>query len=138
MLRPAHRVLSDFKGVWHVSREITQANGPAAHFAGMAHWIMTEGGLSYEEAGTMTLAGQPPMAAERRYLWAEDLKVYFEDGRFFHQVPKEGGTAHHWCEPDSYTLDYDFSRWPEFSVEWRVQGPRKDYHAHTTYRRESG
>ena len=94
----------------------------------------------YAHRGTcrVAVAGQPKMAAERRYFWAQDLSVYFEDGRFFHRVPAEGGTAHHWCDPDRYTLVYDFSGWPRFTVDWRVTGPRKNYSAHTSYCRLSG
>lgn len=137
MLKRDPRVLADFRGDWRVHREIAQARGPGARFEGIARWGEADGGLSYVETGTMTLAGQPPMAAERRYFWTEDLSVLFDDGRFFHRVPAAGGTAQHWCDPDSYTLVYDFDAWPDFTVDWRVTGPRKDYRAHTAYRRET-
>jgi hypothetical protein len=72
---------------------------------------------------------------ERRYLWALDLSVLFEDGRFFHKVPPLGGATAHWCDPDQYDGMYDFSDWPEFAVTWHVRGPRKDYRMETQYRR---
>lgn len=133
--RDAGRVLSDFEGVWRVSRQITPDAGPAARFEGTASWVPSEGGLAYNEQGLMTLEGHPPMQAERRYFWDSALSVYFEDGRFFHQVPSQGGPTEHWCDPDRYQLRYDFSRWPSFGVTWRVHGPRKDYRAETEYTR---
>jgi hypothetical protein len=83
----------------------------------------------------MSLDGHPPMQAERSYFWDNSLRVFFDDGRFFHQVPSEGGPTTHWCDPDQYDLHYDFSCWPRFEVRWRVQGPRKDYTAITEYTR---
>jgi hypothetical protein len=73
--------------------------------------------------------------AERRYLWSADLSVWFEDGRFFHNVPPHGGPTAHWCDPDQYDGQYDFADWPAFRVTWRVRGPRKDYRMETLYRR---
>ena len=129
------RKLQDFAGRWSLSRRITPATGPDVQFEGEAIWAAADGGLSYVENGLMTLGDQAPLHAERRYFWAEDLSVYFDDGRFFHQVPALGGRAHHWCDPDTYDVTYDFSAWPQFKVHWRVQGPRKDYSAITQYSR---
>ena len=129
------RRLADFAGRWSLSRHITPVAGPHAQVEGDAHWRAADGGLTYVEKGLMTLAGQTPLHAERRYFWAEDLSVHFDDGRFFHKVPKTGGVAHHWCDPDTYHVTYDFTDWPRFEVHWRVQGPRKDYRAVTHYSR---
>ena len=81
----------------------------------------------------MTLEGHSPMQAERRYFWADDLSVFFEDGRFFHRVPAVGGQTDHWCQPDRYHGTYDFTEWPQFNVKWDVNGPRKDYRSATQY-----
>jgi hypothetical protein len=75
------------------------------------------------------------MLAERRYVWHPDLSVHFDDGRFFHKIPQEGGATDHWCDPDSYEGCYDFSKWPDFGVTWRVTGPRKSYRMHSLYKR---
>lgn len=132
-LMMSNRTLSDFAGQWQLTRHITPKTGPAAHFEGTAEWQAAAGGLAYSEQGVMIVTGQPPMQAERRYFWAQDLRVFFEDGRFFHQVPPAGGQAHHWCDPDTYTGAYDFTDWPLFRVAWEVSGPRKDYHSITEY-----
>ena len=121
------RVLGDFKGKWHLSRDIRPEFGPSAQFEGQAIWTPDAGGLAYAEHGTLTITGAAPMHAERRYHWGPDLSVYFEDGRFFHQVPAAGGHTEHWCDPDHYKVAYDFSNWPRFVVTWKVNGPRKAY-----------
>jgi len=129
------RTLADFEGRWRISRRITEDAGPEAVFEGQAVWQPDQGALAYHETGVLTLDGQPPMQSERRYVWTADLSVYFEDGRFFHQVPPQGGTASHWCDPDRYEVCYSFDAWPQFSVEWRVSGPRKAYCMRSIYSR---
>ena len=91
--------------------------------------------MLYREVGQLTLAGQKPLHAERAYLWMPDLKVYFADGRLFHQVLTNGCECLHWCDPDTYKGRYDFTGWPRFTVEWEVSGPQKAYRSVTTYRR---
>ncbi|MCV3271179.1 DUF6314 family protein [Roseobacter sinensis] len=137
MAEAQRRRLADFEGAWELTREIRHDAGAQAVFAGEAIWIPDEAGLLYRETGTLTVPGGAPMQAERRYLWRAGLRVYFEDGRFFHQVPATGGTAEHWCDPDAYTVCYDFSDWPAFSTVWRVEGPRKRYEMSSRYRRHS-
>lgn len=130
---PEPRVLSDFAGRWQVVRKITAKAAPDATFEGTALWTPQGTGLAYSETGVMRLSGHPPMQAARRYFWAEDLAVYFEDGRFFHQVPRAGGQTQHWCDPDRYRVVYDFSGWPQFRATWQVSGPCKDYVSDTLY-----
>ncbi|WP_104017004.1 DUF6314 family protein [Roseovarius nitratireducens] len=131
------RRLQDFEGEWRLSREVVEADGRRATVTGRAVWSRAGTGLAnelaYVETGEMRLPGTPPMQVERRYHWAQDLSVFFADGRFFHRVPPEGGETAHWCDPDQYDGAYDFSRWPEFTVTWAVRGPRKDYRMMTIY-----
>jgi hypothetical protein len=128
------RQLRDFEGHWSLSRCILQDAGSEARFEGQAVWTPEADRLIYREVGTLTVADQPPMRAERCYHWHEGLRVHFEDGRFFHTVPPEGGEANHWCDPDSYHVRYDFTRWPAFDVTWHVIGPQKSYRMHSLYR----
>lgn len=124
------RVLEDFIGRWRLSREIVHGDGTRARFGGVAEWS-ADG--AYVERGTLDM-GTARFAAERRYRWTEDLEVYFDDGRFFHTVPRTGGQTSHWCDPDQYDVTYDFSAWPEWAARWQVRGPRKDYVMTSTYR----
>ncbi len=132
-MRRFEPVLKDFIGSWQVSREIVHADGSRARFDGHAVWTVAGDGALYEETGEMQLPGQPPMRATRCYLWGADLSVRFEDGRFFHDVPTGGEQAEHWCEPDMYSVTYDFSEWPVFRTTWQVRGPRKDYRMTSLY-----
>lgn len=131
------RVLDEFEGVWDIARSIRPADGPVARFEGQGIWTPARGGLDYAERGTLSVPGAAPMTAERRYHWTTELMVYFDDGRLFHQVPPGGGETRHWCDPDSYTGQYDFSAWPAFEVSWHVTGPRKDYVMHSRFTRSA-
>ncbi|WP_323769916.1 DUF6314 family protein [Antarctobacter sp.] len=129
------RTLTDFLGAWRVERSIRQDDGSEGRFEGTAEWRPEDGGALYRETGQVWLGGQGPFLAERKNRWATDLRVFFEDGRFFHQVPPQGGEVAHWCPPDQYDGLYDFARWPVWQVTWRVDGPRKAYVSSTTYTR---
>lgn len=122
--------LNDFTGHWTLSRQILQANGPEGRFTGQAVFTPEGTGLRYHEAGQLVLAGEAAMRAERDYLWQAEggqIVVRFEDGRDFHRFDPSLAEAAHWCDPDDYRVRYDFARWPDWSSEWRVTGPRKDY-----------
>ena len=133
----APRCLSDFLGTWQLQRQIRHGDGSTARFEGRAQWRATPAGADYVETGALILPGQGRFEAERRYLWGPDLRICFDDGRFFHQVPPLGGEAAHWCDPDQYYALYDFADWPAWSCRWRVRGPRKDYEMHSHYRPEA-
>lgn len=128
------RQLGDFLGRWRLQREILQDDGAKARFEGTAYWRLGGAEADYIEEGHLVVPGQGRFAAHRRYIWDKDLNVCFEDGRFFHQVPATGGTAQHWCSPDTYRVAYDFSRWPRWQAVWRVDGPRKAYSMVSVYR----
>ena len=131
--------LEDFAGDWALLRVIDDARGGhAARLEGRARFVPDAGGLAYEETGLLSLPGQPPMEATRRYLWraaSAGIEVFFEDGRFFHLIgPGARPEARHDCPPDRYVVAYDFSHWPDWSTRWRVEGPRKDYAMRSDYR----
>lgn len=129
------RVLADFEGCWHLSRRILHAEGPVATLEGRATWTREGLSLIQREEGELRMPGLTPMRATRTYRWDEGLEVHFEDGRFFHRVPPEGGSTRHDCDPDTYDVTYDFTAWPVFTVTWDVRGPRKAYHMVSRYTR---
>ncbi|MEM6758206.1 MAG: DUF6314 family protein [Pseudomonadota bacterium] len=134
----AGRVLSDFAGLWALSRVIAPVGQPEAQFKGVAAWSPgPEGRFAYVESGVLRVPGQAEMRAERRYIWDAELNVWFDDGRFFHTVPAAGGQAEHWCDPDWYRVEYRFAAWPEFEVTWTVSGPRKEYVSLSRYTRDA-
>ena len=126
-------ILKDFIGAWRIDRTILHRDGTEGTFRGTATWQSDGDAALYAERGLLDLPGQGAFTAERRYRWTADLAVHFEDGRFFHRVPAEGGTASHWCDPDRYDVTYDFARWPDWSSLWQVRGPRKDYRMLSRY-----
>lgn len=135
------RQLSDFAGLWQFSREIEDlAGGQRLFVQGICRFVKGTEGLMLLEEGMLTIPGQPPLKAERRYLWREavgEIAVSFEDGRPFHQFdPTEPQPqASHDCVPDRYEACYDFAKWPIWTVTWRVCGPRKDFVSHTRFER---
>jgi hypothetical protein len=133
--------LDAFEGRWTIERAIEDVRaGRAGAFRGEATFARAPGGLAYAEAGTISLGGQGPYAAERRYFWADAglnaIEVRFADGRFFHRFygDEERPAAVHECGADTYRVRYDFARWPRWRAEWRVTGPRKDYGIVSDYR----
>jgi hypothetical protein len=134
--------LLEFEGLWQLSRAIEDMRGPGSgQFEGIARFNADGAGLAYAEEGRLTLAGQAPVTATRRYLWRPGgdggISVLFEDGRPFHRIwpgrlmPDDT----HVCTPDLYHVAYDFRGWPAWSATWRVVGPRKDYRMVSRYRR---
>ncbi len=125
---PAPRQLADFVGHWSLARVIRHADGRVDRFSGTATWHTPVGGRApYHETGTLTLDGGMTLHADRRYVWDQDLQVWFADGGFFHAVPSLGGCATHFCAPDTYDVAYDFGDWSRWQATWRVTGPAKDY-----------
>ena len=123
--------LSDFSGRWSLTRAIDDRHGGQGHFVGSAVFTPDGRGLDYAETGTLSLAAGGSFAATRRYRWqakGAEIAVFFEDGKFFHRfTPSSTAAATHFCDPDDYGVDYDFSDWPKWQSRWTVLGPRKDY-----------
>ena len=137
--------LHDFIGTWQLARRIVEDAGRQARFEGTARFARMDGAagaagaLLLHEEGTLYLPGQDGLHATRRFTWwpGRDgrVEVRFDDGRPFHVFDPNRAecTDRHWCDPDTYVVRYDFSRWPEWSARWRVDGPRKGYTMHSRY-----
>ncbi len=134
------KTLSDFEGVWHLSRIIhDHAVGRAGTLEGTARFEPDTHGLLYSEEGTLTFTDTQPLKAERRYLWRPGkdgtISVLFADGRPFHDFAFDAAEARHWCDPDTYLVTYNFGDWPRWRSLWRVEGPRKSYAMTSHYTR---
>ena len=127
--------LADLIGRWRLLRTIAHDDGLQGRAEGEAVWRVEGDGAVQEETGLLHLPGVAPMRFDRRYHWSDTLDVRFPDGRPFHRVPPDGGTAEHWCDPDRYAVRYDFARFPDWRATWRVDGPRKGYLMVTDYTR---
>jgi len=133
--------LAAFEGEWSITRRIEDLRGGmSGALEGVARFTPEpEGGLLYAEEGWLRLGGAAPAWATRRYLWRDGdggaIEVHFEDGRLFHRfrAGDPDPTARHDCAADLYEVRYDFRRWPHWSADWRVRGPRKNYAMTTTF-----
>jgi hypothetical protein len=136
--------LDQFAGDWTIERTIEdRMHGQNGQLEGGARIEPggLEGGYIYREAGKLALEGGTEMEALRVYLWGpheKGISVHFQDGRDFHVIELDRlmPDAQHHCAPDMYHVSYDFSRWPEWTSKWRVQGPKKDYKMVTRYTRK--
>ncbi len=132
--------LAEFAGDWLLTRRIEDRRGPGGQLDGRASFVVAAVGLDYHEAGLLQLGSAAAVRAERRYRWREEagrIVVTFADGQAFHDFdPAEPQSeAEHHCPPDFYKVRYDFISWPEWSTEWQVRGPRKDYRMLSRFRR---
>ncbi|MEO0830046.1 MAG: DUF6314 family protein [Pseudomonadota bacterium] len=132
--------LKDFEGAWTLMRRIEdRQQGQVSTLAGSATFANDGFGLTYREEGALSVDGQPPLSASRTYLWRRgeglSVKVLFEDGSAFHAISlgRTMPEATHICAPDLYYVTYDFNRWPSWSSDWRVRGPKKDYRMRSDY-----
>ena len=128
-----------FLGDWQLAREIDDhLTGDSGSLAGLARITAMPDGFLYREDGQLSLPGRPPFTATRSYLWqangAGRIDVFFDDGRPFHSFAlTRGAQAAHFCDPDTYLVEYDFSRWPRWKTTWDVTGPRKGYRMISRY-----
>jgi 8-oxo-dGTP pyrophosphatase MutT (NUDIX family) len=126
-------------GSWTVARTLLdRATGSRGTFTGVVRFTETDdGGLRFREEGTVHW--NPPGAApftgpaSREYLLKpsatpETMDMYFPDGRPFHRIGFGGHDSRdtHWCDPDTYRVDYTKLGPAEFRYGWDVTGPAKD------------
>jgi len=131
-----------FAGDWSLYRHIFDLDSQwLGRFEGLAT-LSEEGGhdgLAYFEQGKLQFGGLTAIDATRKYYWQfpnEDrIDVTFDDHRSFHHFDPNTNRsdATHFCDPDTYDVTYDFTNWPIWRVEWRVEGPRKDYRMVSVY-----
>jgi len=127
--------LTDFVGVWNLERQIhDHLRDTTGTLTGTAVFKPGESPttLNYVETGQLKVGTQAPLNAERRYVWQSDghgISAYFDDGGFFHQFVPQGAraAATHFCAPDDYRVNYDFSHTDQWTAQWHVKGPRKRY-----------
>ena len=126
-------------GNWQVDRTLLdRGNGSRGTFSGVVSFTGTDdGGLRLREEGTVQWnpAGGAPFTgpASREYLLRpaatpDTMDVFFPDGRPFHRIGF-GGEDHrdeHWCDPDTYRVNYTRLGPDEFHYRWDVTGPAKD------------
>ncbi|HAJ83786.1 MAG: DUF6314 family protein [Planktomarina sp.] len=122
---------------WNISRQIIDhSQGSQLTFTGRCE--VSDGW--YRESGQLVLADGQVISSTRRYLWKActgGVDVHFDDEQFFHRIDlaSAASQARHFCDPDDYTVSYDFLQWPVWTSLWRVKGPRKQYKMLSIYRK---
>lgn len=129
-------------GQWRLDKSITdEFAGQEGWFRGRATFAPAGAGrLHYAERGVVRMGEGPELNAAQNYAWSlagPVVSVFFSDGRAFHDFDPAAVpcTAEHHCDPDHYAVTYDFARFPHWTAEWSVRGPRKRYAMRLRYRR---
>ena len=126
-------------GSWSVARTmLDRATGSRGTFNGVVRFTETDdGGLRFREEGSVQWnpAGAASFhgPASREYLLKpsatpETMDMLFPDGHPFHRIGFGGqdNQDRHWCDPDTYRVEYTRLGPDEFSYRWDVTGPAKD------------
>ena len=128
---------NDLVGVWGLTRTVKDhLKKDTATFNGTAE-ITIDG--TYTETGQLKLSHGGFFMATRTYIWApvgNHIEVFFQDGRPFHVIRFDQPEDRHYCDPDIYDVQYDFTNFPVWNSQWRVKGPRKDYVMASCYRKQ--
>ncbi|MEM6307209.1 MAG: DUF6314 family protein [Pseudomonadota bacterium] len=131
------RSLADFIGHWQINRDIhDHRTDQISQFQGTAQ-ITAQG--AYTETGQLILPTGQAIVASRAYHWqdvAGGIAISFDDGRPFHAMWQDAPHDHHWCDPDTYDVIYNFDDFPYWTAQWHVKGPRKDYVMISCYRKQ--
>lgn len=107
---------------------------------GIACFAPAPWGLSYEEQGILEM-GAYRGEATRRYRFTScqgsRAEILFDDGAPFHTVDLATGRADavHHCGDDLYEGRYQVLSRDQWTLDWRVTGPRKALSISTQYTR---
>ncbi|XAS68343.1 DUF6314 family protein [Micrococcaceae bacterium Sec5.7] len=140
----AYLLGADLTGRWSVDRKLVdRASGTRGTFTGVVRFFEADdGGLRLHEEGTMRWPSFTGPAS-RDYLLrpaesSDAMVVFFPDGRPFHRMSfaASANEDQHWCDPDTYRVNYTLHGPDSFGYCWDVQGPRKDLLLETVLQRQ--
>lgn len=132
---------SYFVGKWGFSRQIIdKKTGQKARVEGVSHFSGEDKTLIYAETGTMEYGAYQGIVTQNYiYEFTGPLKadVLFPDHRLFHKLDLKTGekSVEHWCAPDQYNGHYRLRDPVNWSLSWKITGPRKNSIISTTYHR---
>ena len=121
-----------FAGSWRLTRRIHDLKRrEIGRFLGEARFAPDgPAAFDFTERGVLAL---PMMRSEARRdyrfeMTGSGFRVFFPDGRFFHEAIFAQGRADvaHDCPPDLYRGRYRMSGPDRWWLTWRIGGPRKD------------
>lgn len=136
--------LSDFLGDWTINRRVRDdLSGLTYRFLGSLNvsWQdeSKQSDVEVVETGVITFE-HSTLNANRRSRWrqhGESIDVYYDTGLHFHDfhTREETCDVRHECGDDVYLGRYCFRNWPEWRLNWRVNGPKKGYRMVSVYRK---
>lgn len=164
MLLSAELIFKDLPGVWCFHRRILnprskQLLGSVQGQATFQPQSQICRQYTFHETGLLKLPTQREVPVHREYYYkiSEDkayIEVFFDKAlsRLFHTIraPAEVSSGLwttrdvHSCAPDLYHIKYEFTQhtngslptiFSEFIIEYKVEGPNKDYISQTCFRR---
>lgn len=144
MAQPISDLKSYLSGPWAFLRCLNdQRLSQRGSIVGRAAFDPDDEGLHYREQGRLWFGGDQGEALRSyRYRFAAPgrAEVAFEDGRPFHELCLAAGscTVEHLCGADHYSGTFEALGPHALRVNWRVEGPRKDYRLETDYLRFAG
>ncbi len=125
-----------------LQQETEPAFSPFIHMEGTASFNpITESEFHYEEKGLLTVSEKKQFNATQNYIYrleSGQIQVYFNEKppRLFLSlqfVQDQVAEASHICSEDLYHATYNFLGQEQFSIHYRIEGPRKNYEIHTLY-----
>lgn len=119
----------DLLGTWDLSREIVEHPDQHSSVVGSTSLTLeSDGRIRWSETGTLTRQGLQSPVTRVLHLERRDTGwfVTFEDGRDFHPW-QPGSAVEHVCSPDLYVGTVERRSVDQWSVQWRVTGPSKNY-----------
>ena len=137
-----HDWIAYLTGQWHLHREITDhRQQQTGRLIGTARFIVSgDHAMDWQENGRLIMGDHNGEAWQRYRLCRTangDTQILFPDGRRFFDLPagQTTLTMHHNCAPDRYDGMVSVQDIDHWQLQWRVQGPRKDYAMVSHYKR---
>ncbi|HYB09733.1 MAG TPA: DUF6314 family protein [Alphaproteobacteria bacterium] len=131
-------------GAWRIVRRIGDRRlGIVGRLEGCATFAPTARGFCYDESGTLQFGAYRGSVTQRYLFDIEDsapaAKICLADGRPFYVLDLRSGVANvaHDCGADRYRGRYRTFCADDWTLTWRVDGPRKRYSIATRYSRDA-
>jgi hypothetical protein len=139
---PVADLAAFLRGRWRLTRRFidTTTSTATGGMDGDARFEPAPWGLSYVEQGILAM-GDYRGEATRRYRFTacegSRADILFDDGAPFHALDLATGRAEvvHHCGDDLYEGRYEVLSVDQWTLDWRVSGPRKSYGIATRYAR---
>ncbi len=130
-------------GTWSTRRDLLdRSSGATGTFSGTTTFTPDDGGLRWDEEGTVCWGSFRGPASRSYRIGAghAGVTVTFPDGRVLCHLDLRSGTARdeHSCSPDVYRVRFTVMSAGTVDYSWDVTGPAKDHLLTTVLTRTGG